>query len=65
MENGALDVFDKLMAVADVVDDGMLNGHGTGNEIVSAMAALLNNGQSYGFKFKFWRKDDPSDREPN
>ena len=44
----------------DVLDDGHLNGEGTGAEVAGVVAAVLDVKQRYGFEFSFYKVDEPT-----
>jgi len=46
--------------VPQVLDDGHLNGKGTGAEVTGVVAALLDTQQKYGFEFTFYKVDEPT-----
>lgn len=58
MDENAKDLFDRMLTLADVVSEASITGQAWGSEIVSALAAMLQNGQKYGFTFRFWRIGD-------
>ena len=46
--------------VPEVLNDGHLNGEGTGTEITGVVAAVLDVKQRYGFEFSFYKVDEPT-----
>jgi len=46
--------------VPEVLNDGRLNGEGTGTEIAGVVAAVLDVKQRYGFEFSFYKVDEPT-----
>lgn len=58
MDENAKDLFDRMLTLADVVSEASITGQAWGSEIVSSLAAMLQNGQKYGFTFRFWRIDE-------
>ena len=46
--------------VPEVLNDGRLNGEGTGAEIAGVVTAVLDVKQQYGFEFSFYKVDEPT-----
>ena len=46
--------------IPEVLDDGHVNGEGTGTEITGVVAAVLDAKQRYGFEFAFYKVDEPT-----
>lgn len=46
--------------VPEVLNDGHLNGEGTGTEVTGVVAAVLDAKQRYGFEFSFYKVDEPT-----
>jgi len=46
--------------IPEVLDDGHVNGKGTGTEITGVVAAVLDAKQRYGFEFAFYKVDEPT-----
>lgn len=46
--------------VPQVLNDGQLNGEGTGAEVTGVVAAVLDVKQRYGFEFSFYKVDEPT-----
>lgn len=46
--------------IPEVLDDGHVNGEGTGTEITGVVAAVLDTKQRYGFEFAFYKVDEPT-----
>lgn len=46
--------------VPQVLNDGQLNGEGTGAEVTGVVAAVLDAQQKYGFEFTFYKVEEPT-----
>lgn len=46
--------------VPKVLNDGQLNGEGTGAEVTGVVAAVLDAQQKYGFEFTFYKVEEPT-----
>lgn len=48
------DDMERLAWLNEVINEGKLDGEGTGVEVAGVVATLLGNDRRYGYEFSFW-----------
>ena len=48
------DDMERLSWLNEVLNEGKVDGEGTGVEVAGVVATLLGNDRKYGFEFSFW-----------